>query len=103
MSQKDGLKKPYAGAQPGFKGLPVPGPNDLRPGMLDETPKYGKGRQALRYADGSDKIFNIGGQTDEGVATSPASARYTPGLRKSPREQAADPTDMTIQTGIKRQ
>lgn len=102
MSQKDGLKNPKSKSEPGFRRMPVPGPNDLRPGLRDASPKWGRGREALAFVDGNRRVHNIGGAPDEWVATSPASSTYAPGLRKSPRETEADPTEATLQHGIKR-
>lgn len=101
MAKKKSFKPAGPDNEPGFKKMPVPGPNDLRPGMRDVTPAYGAGRRVLDYADGVRQIHNIGGSTGW-PSTSPASAEYTVGLRKSPKEAETPNGWSIIQPGIAR-
>lgn len=100
---KTGFHEPSStrNMEPGFKKLPVPGHNDIRPGGLHEDYKWGAGRQVLGFAKGVSQIHDFG--PEQGYpSTSPASAQHTPGLRKSPKEGMTDPGEATIQPGIPR-
>lgn len=90
--------------EPGMN-LPVPGKNDLRPrGANPDLWKTGP-REVLKYCQDTSQVMDIGSPRPEwpyGSAMSPASARYTPGLRKSNTEAPVDPQPMTLQGGVKR-
>ncbi len=86
--------------EPGFK-IPVPGHDDLRPGMRNVDYKWGSSRQKLALVNGTDQIHDFG-SPDNYPPQSPASAQYIVGLRKSPVEKDTDPGDITIQPGIPR-
>jgi hypothetical protein len=103
MKKKTGFHEPSStrNMEPGFKKLPVPGHDDLRPGQRDESTKYGAGRSMLNFADGNRMVHDFGSPPGW-PAQSPASAQYTPGLRKNPKEGETDPAAATIQPGIPR-
>lgn len=99
--KKDVGHKAKDHTEPGFKKMPLPGPDDLRPGMRDLTPHYGTGRSVLDCADGNRMVHDFG--SPKGYpAQSPSRPDYTPGLRKSPKEGETDPAALTIQFGIPR-
>lgn len=87
--------------EPGFRDMPVPGKNDLRPNQRDVDVKYGEGRHVLDFATGTRQIHDFGSPSGY-PSQAPASARFTPGLRKSPKQGETDPSDMTIQPGVPR-
>jgi hypothetical protein len=91
--------------EPGFRKLPVPEKNDLRP-FANNPAWRDPARSGLTYAQGVQKVMDIAAPRPgwpDGESSSPASARYTPGLRKTNIEAPKDPQPFTLQQGEKRQ
>lgn len=88
--------------EPGFKALPVPEKNDLRPFANNPAFRdFDTNRDVMKYAQGKQTVMDISAPRPLfGESSSPASARYAVGLRKTNLEPPKDPMPFTIQTGL---
>jgi hypothetical protein len=87
--------------EPGFRKLFVPDAGDMRPSARHPEDREGDGRDGLKYATGSVDFCQDFRSDSSTVSTSPASARFTPGMpTRKPRESKDE--GIEIQMGIPR-
>lgn len=92
--------------EPGFKKIPCPGKDELRPNQRNPKPyTLGEGREVLKYAQPNMMVGDFGSPDPNSswASQAPSKATFTPGMPGEPRQTPKDKTSMTIQRGEMRQ
>lgn len=87
---------------PGFKKVPCPGKDELRPNQRNPRPfTDGEGRGVLKYAQSTMHVGDFGSPNagSDYASQAPSRADFTPGMPGEPRKTPKDKTPMTIQRG----